>query len=115
MHQTFTINLNDAKQKEADADADFKKLTSSKKKQLEAAQEALSKLAGENGEKGMSRQESQKEVDALKKQVTDDTKFIGQTQKALADKKQSWKVRSDLRAEEIAAISKAIYILHNDD
>merc|ERR1719420_301996 len=41
--------------------------------------------------------------------------FIAQTEKALADKKKAWKIRSDLRAGEIAAISKAIYILHNDD
>merc|ERR1719355_543600 len=63
----------------------------------------------------MSKQDSQDEVDALKKQVKDDTKFIAQTEKALADKKKAWKVRSDLRAGELAAISKAINILHNDD
>ena len=34
--------------------------------------------------------------------------------KALAAKKASWKVRSELRSGELAAISKAIYILHND-
>jgi chromosome segregation ATPase len=33
----------------------------------------------------------------------------------LAKKKAQWKVRSELRAGEIAAISKAINILHNDD
>jgi len=33
----------------------------------------------------------------------------------LADKKASWKVRQDLRAGELAAISKATFILHNDD
>jgi hypothetical protein len=33
----------------------------------------------------------------------------------LEEKKAAWKVRSELRAGEIAAISKAIYILHNDD
>merc|ERR1719171_2163995 len=63
----------------------------------------------------MSKQESQDEVDALKKQVSNDEKFIKQTEQALADKKKAWKVRSDLRAGELAAISKAIYILHNDD
>merc|ERR1719424_544741 len=99
----------------ADAIASYKKLTNSKQEQLDAAQGALNKMASEGGAKGMSRQESQDEVDALKKQVSNDEKFISQTEKALADKKAAWKVRSDLRTGEIAAISKAIFILHNDD
>jgi len=115
MHQTFSINLKDAQDKEADAIASYKKLTSSKQEQLDAAQSALNKMASEGGAKGMSRQESQDEVDALKKQRSNDEKFISQTEKALADKKAAWKVRSDLRTGEIAAISKAIFILHNDD
>merc|ERR1719230_558263 len=95
MHQTFSINLKDAKDKEADAKAEYDKLTKSKQEQLDAARTALNKMDSENGAKGMSKQESQDEVDALKKKA--------------------WKVRSDLRAGELAAISKAIYILHNDD
>jgi hypothetical protein len=115
MHQTFTINLKDARQTEADSKGEYDKLTKAKQGQLDAARDALNKMEGENGAKGMSKQESQDEVDALKQQVKDDSKFIGQTTKALADKKASWKVRSDLRAGELAAISKAIYILSNDD
>jgi len=80
-----------------------------------AARESLTKMEVENGAKGMSRQDAQDEVDALKKQVKDDTEFIAQTEASLAEKKESWKVRQELRAGEIAAISKAIYILHNDD
>merc|ERR1719345_63048 len=115
MHQTFTINLKDARDKEAEAISDFDKLTNAKQEQLTAAQDALNKMAGENGAKGLSRQDSVDEKDALTKQVADDEKFMAQTEKALAAKKAAWKVRSDLRAGEIAAISKAIFILHNDD
>merc|ERR1719215_2548421 len=115
MHQTFTSNLKDASDAEAKAKSDYDKLTASKDAQLTAAQEALNKMESEGGAKGMSKQESQDEVDALKTQVTNDEKFIKQTQDALTKKKASWKVRSDLRAGELAAISKAISILHNDD
>merc|ERR1719215_1886112 len=115
MHQTFTSNLKDASDAEAKAKADYDKLTAAKDGQLTAAQTALNKMESEGGAKGMSRQESQDEVDALKTQVTNDEKFIKQTQDALTKKKASWKVRSDLRAGELAAISKAISILHNDD
>merc|ERR1719230_1376752 len=115
MHQTFTINLKDATDKEADAQADYDKLMEGKQGQLDAAREALNKMESENGAKGMSRQDAEDELKALKKQVENDTKFIAQTEKALAEKKKSWKVRSELRAGELEAISKAIYILHNDD
>merc|ERR1719174_1717950 len=115
MHQTFEINLKDARTKEEHADTDYEELKEGKEEQLDAAREALNKMESENGAKGMSRQESVDERDALKKQVANDEKFIKQTEKALADKKASWKVRSELRSGELAAISKAIYILHNDD
>merc|ERR1719265_839734 len=84
MHQTFTINLKDATDKENDAQADYEKLTEAKQGQLDAAREALNKMESENGAKGMSRQDSVDELEALKKQVKDDTKFIAQTEKALA-------------------------------
>jgi len=115
LHQTFTINLKDATDKENEAQAQYDKLTEAKQGQLDAAREALSKMESENGAKGMSRQDSVDEVEALKTQVANDEKFIEQTQKSLAEKKESWKVRSDLRQGELSAISKAIEILHNDD
>merc|ERR1719352_594735 len=115
MHQTFSSNLKDAQQKENDDEASYGKLMTAKQGQLDAAQEALNKMDSENGAKGMSRQDSQDELNALKKQVKDDTKFIAQTEKSLEEKKAAWKVRSALREGELAAISKAIYILHNDD
>jgi hypothetical protein len=115
MLQTFTTNLDDAKAAEAKAEADYEKLMDAKGQQLDAARDSLTKMEVEKGAAGMSREESQDEVDALKTQVKDDTEFIAQTEKSLAEKKESWKVRQDLRAGEIAAINKAIYILHNDD
>merc|ERR1719491_1764636 len=115
MHQTFSINLKDAQDKEADAKSEYDKLTKAKQGQLDAAREALTKMESENGANGMSRQDSVDERDALKKQVQNDEKFIAQTEKALAERKESWKERSELRAGEIAAISKAVSILYNDD
>jgi len=69
MHQTFTINLKDATDKEADAQADYDKLTDAKQGQLDAAQKALNKMESENGAKGGSRQDSVDERDDLKQQV----------------------------------------------
>jgi len=51
----------------------------------------------------------------LQAQVKADEGFIEQTEKALAEKKEEWKIRKALRTAEIAAFSKAIEILNNDD
>lgn len=115
LNQTFTMNLNDARAKESEAQELFDKLMVSKNAEKSAAEESLAKLEAENGVRGMTKEESQAEVDALKEQVTNDSKFIEQTQKSLDEKKAEWKVRQELRTGEIAAISKAIAILSNDD
>merc|ERR1719487_2599060 len=115
LHQTFSINLQEARDAEAKAQEEYETLKAEKEEQLDAARTALTKMAGENGAKQMSREDAVDEVDALTKQVEDDTKFIAQTEKSLAEKKAAWKERSALREGELAAISKAIEILHNDD
>jgi chromosome segregation ATPase len=115
MHQTFNINLEDATQKEADAQASYDELSKSKGEQLSVAQDALTKSDAENGARGKSKEDAQSELDTLKKEVAADKKFIAQTEADLNTKKKQWKVRSDLRSGELAAISKAISILYSDD
>jgi len=115
MLDTFKTNLKDATSKEAQSVSEYNELSGSKKGQLEEAQKALSKMDGEKGAKAMSKEDSQKEVDALKLQVKNDKKFISQTAKSLEEKKGEWKDRQELRAGEIAAIGKAVAILHSDD
>jgi DNA repair exonuclease SbcCD ATPase subunit len=115
LQQTFTINLKDAREKEDKDQKEYDALKEAKEGQLDAARDALAKMEKENGARGMSKQDAIDEVDALKKQVKDDTKFIEETEKALEDKKKSFKERQELRQGELGAISKAISILHNDD
>jgi len=115
MHQTFSSNLKEARAKEADAKADYEKLSKSKNGQLDAAKDALTKMERENGAKGMSKQQSQDEIDSLTTQMKNDKKFIKETEASLAAKKKEWRARSDLRSGELAAISKTISILHSDD
>jgi DNA repair exonuclease SbcCD ATPase subunit len=115
MHATFSTNLKEAQQKESDTKAAYDKLSKAKNGQLDATKDALTKMEKEKGAVGLSKQESQDEVDSLKTQMENDKKFIKETEEALASKKKEWKVRQDLRSGELAAISKAISILHNDD
>merc|ERR1719468_641834 len=113
--ETFTTNLEDATTKEKEAQATFDKLMESKCSRLTAAEEALEKMEKENGARGMSKAETKEEIDMLTSQVEADTKYIKQVQATLAEKKEEWKWRQELRLKEQEAISKAISILHSDD
>jgi len=113
--ETFTTNLQDATAKEKESQATFDKLMDSKGAELSAAEEALEKMEKENGARGMSKAETKEEIGMLTSQVEADTKYIKQVQDALADKKEEWKWRQELRMKEQEAISKAISILHSDD
>ena len=103
MHGTFTANLEEATQNEAKAKASYDQLSKAKGEQLSAAQDALTKGEVENGARGSNKKDAQDEVNALKKQVAADEKFISETTTALAKKKEEWKVRSKLRTGELAA------------
>jgi len=113
--ETFTTNLDDATTKEKKTQETFDKLMEAKGAELTAAEEALEKMEKETGARGMSKAETKEEIDMLSSQVEADTKYIKQVQDALAEKKEEWKARQDLRMKEQEAISKAISILHSDD
>lgn len=115
LQENLATNLQEAEDKESKAKALYTKLSAAKTKEKNAAEDALRKLTGENGAKSSSLSESQDEKTALEKQISDDEGYIAQVQQSLAEKKSEWKARQDLRAGELAAISKAISILHGDD
>lgn len=115
LQNTFSGSLADAKTKEEAAAAQFNKLMESKNLEKERTEASLTKLEVEAGAKSMSKEEAQAEVDALTDQAANDRKYIDQVQTALAEKKQEWKDRQELRAAELAAMSEAIHILTHDD
>mmetsp|Transcript_51368 Transcript_51368/g.112046 ORF Transcript_51368/g.112046 Transcript_51368/m.112046 type:complete len:732 (+) Transcript_51368:88-2283(+) len=113
--QEFEGNLKDATDAESKAIATFTTLMTSKTAELDSAQEARENMDGENGAKAMGRTEAKDELDRLTAEVEADTKYIKSVEDQLAEKKEEWKDRQVLRAGELAAISKAIEILSNDD
>eukprot|EP00928_Gymnodinium_smaydae_P090888 TRINITY_DN745_c0_g1_i1.p1 TRINITY_DN745_c0_g1~~TRINITY_DN745_c0_g1_i1.p1 ORF type:complete len:727 (-),score=245.43 TRINITY_DN745_c0_g1_i1:73-2253(-) len=115
LNSTISSNLADARAKEADAVDLHEKLMSAKNGEKDKTEDALTKMEKENGARGLSKQEAKDEVDALREQVTNDERFIEETKASLDKKKKEWKERSELRANELAAMSKAISILHGDD
>merc|ERR1712113_1307764 len=94
---------------------EYDKLKKAKEKQKSEAEEALAKMEDETGSRQLSKEEAKTELKSLQNQVKEDEGFIKQTKKSLAEKKKEWKVRKELRTAEIAAFSKAIEILNNDD
>jgi hypothetical protein len=115
MLSTFKSNLQEASDRETDAQANYDRLMSAKNEAKEKAENALISMEEEGGAKGLSRSDAVDEVEALKSQKTKDESFISQTTEALSTKKGEWTDRKMLRTEEIAAINKAIAILHSDD
>jgi len=113
--ETFSLNLAKATEDEHDAVTLFDKLMESKGAEKDASTDALHKLNGEKGARGLSRAEAVAEKDKLSEEVRNDAGYLQQVKDALADKKAEWKDRTALRTAELAAISKAIEILHNDD
>merc|ERR1719174_1069791 len=105
----------EGKAKEDQAVQIFSKLHDSLEAQLTVAMDALDAAAAEQGAKGLTLEQCDAEIEALKKQIELDTKWIAQTQGQLNDMKAEWKDRKALRAGELEAIGKAIATLHSDD
>merc|ERR1719387_358773 len=115
MLQTFKTNLEDATKREKEAALTHEELMKSKNEELSGNEQALADGEKEGAARGMNMEEAQKEVDDLKAQIEADTKYIADTEEALATKKEEWKERKKLRTLEIASINKAIAILNSDE
>ena len=115
MLATFKTNLDDATKKEKEAEKTHEDLMKSKGEELENNQQALADSEKEGSARGMAKEDAEKEVEDLKKQVEADEGYIKDTADALAKKKEAWKERKKIRMQEIAAINKAIAILNSDE
>jgi len=115
MQATFSLNLKAAEQKEAKAKAEHDKLMDAKTNLKDATEDQLEKSAAENGARSLTKEEAQIELDALAQQVSNDERFISQTEKSLEETKTAYKDRVARRGAEIEALNKAVAILHAGD
>jgi len=113
--QSFKDAKEDAEKKEKEAKEEYDTLKKSKGDQLKAAEESLTKMEVENGAKGVSKSDANAEITALETQITDDKKYISETEDNLKEKKESFVKRKELRRNEIKAIGEAIAVIHSDD
>lgn len=115
MHLTFERNLQEAEQKEAEAQTQYDSLHEAKTDQRDKTQTAFENMDGENGARAAAKEESQEEITALTTQVENDNRFIAQTEQEIATKKTEWAERMRLRAGEKEALAKAVSIIRSDD
>jgi len=104
-----------ATDKEEKAAELFTKLMTTKESQKDQAQDALSDMSKEGAARGLTKTEALDEIEALGDQITADEGFITQTEADLKEKKGEWTERKGVRMAEVAAIGKAVSILHSDD
>jgi len=104
-----------ATDKEEKAAELFTKLMTTKESQKDQAQDALSDMSKEGAARGLTKTEALDEIEALGDQITADEGFIAQTEADLKEKKGEWTERKGVRMAEVAAIGKAVSILHSDD
>jgi len=114
MLETISSNLKEATLKETAAVIQFNKLNSDKGAEKNAVLTALSALDKENGAKQLHLTEANEERNNLGEQMNNDEGYIAQVRTALRNKKTEWQARQVLRQDELAAIAKAIKILHSD-
>jgi len=115
MLRTFKKELAETREKEKNDANDFKKLEKSKNEQLDLIKDGLEQAVAEGAARDVVVADSNAEISDLEKQLEVDTKIIEDTKAALEEKTQEFEARKKMRAEEIAAISKAISILFSDD
>mmetsp|Transcript_71150 Transcript_71150/g.187717 ORF Transcript_71150/g.187717 Transcript_71150/m.187717 type:complete len:549 (+) Transcript_71150:2-1648(+) len=113
--EQFKSSLGDATAKEEKGAELHEKLMGAKGDQKSKAEGALSAMEVEGAARGLSKSEAEGEIEALGKQIEADEKYLKDTQSALATKTEEWKDRKQIRTDEIAAIGKAISVLHSDD
>ena len=115
MLQKFETNLTDLKKQEKNNSESYDDLKKAKDDMLQSNSDALNKMEKETGARGKSVAESQEELDELKDNNTADRGFIKDTKTDCKARQDNHVKRTKQRSSELAAITKAIGILRDDD
>merc|ERR1719218_287135 len=79
------------------------------------ATEAIETKTARSGELAVSVVQTKDALEDAQVEIVDTQKFAAQLESQCATKEKEWAERSNMRAEEIKAISEAIGILNDDD
>merc|ERR1719337_113249 len=115
MKDEMDKDLNGAISDEEKAAAGFEELAAAKKEEISAASSAIETKTQRSGELAVSVVTCAGDIDDTTKELGDLQEFLANLASQCATKKKEWSERTQVRAEEIAAISEAIKILNDDD
>merc|ERR1719178_58212 len=115
MKDEMDKDLGGAVSQEEEAAKAFDGMSSAKKAEIAAAGEAIEAKTVRSGELAVATTTGADEIEDTTKEMSDTQAFIANLASMCATKKKEWAERSQMRSEEIAAISEAIKILNDDD
>merc|ERR1719201_3162365 len=115
MKDEMDKDLNGAISDEEKSSAGFTELSSAKKAEISAASSAIETKTQRSGELAVSVVTTADDIDDTTKELGDLQSFLANLSVQCATKNKEYSERTQVRAEEIAAISEAIKILNDDD
>lgn len=114
MYETFTNDLETSTDTEATANRDFESFIATKTVELNEMKALKEKKEGQKAEAEAQLADTTQIYDDTEAQMNADIEFFDATKSACNAKAAEWKTRSDMRAEELRGIAKALEILTAD-
>merc|ERR1719171_596711 len=115
MKETFETNMETGKKEEAQSDADYTNLKSTKEEELKATNDKIFTKSEEMAKATEISAQSKESLEDTTTTLEADTEFLSNLKAQCADIDKQWEARSKVRSEEIAAVSETIGILTDDD
>jgi len=115
MYLTFSTNLESSTLGEADQNHDYEELTASMEKENNQFKATRARKETEKAEAEAMLADTTKAYEDTEKQMEADEDFFEQTKEACLSKHDDWKVRTDLRNQELKGIDAALDILTSDE
>jgi len=114
MYETFTADLESATQAEATANTNFEAFIATTTEELHYMEKSKAEKEAEKAESEQRLADTQALYDDTEEQKKADINLFDVTKDACTAKHDTWEVRSSLREEEVAGITKALEILTSD-
>merc|ERR1719326_1238894 len=115
MKDEMEADLKEAKANEAKAIADYKALVAAKKKEIEAATQAIEEKMTRVGELGVEVATMVNDLEDTKEGLEEDKKFLANMDSMCEQKKKEWAEYQKMMAMELLALADTIKILNDDD
>merc|ERR1719453_3047110 len=115
MYLTFSKNLQEATNTEADQNRKYEDLYASLEEENNKMKTTRAKKEEEKAKAEAMLADTTKAYEDTEKQMHADIEFFDQTKKACQSKHEEWSTRKELREQELEGIDKALELLTSDD